>query len=302
MQNQEQNNNDYSAPLVKQLNELSDEPSASLPQPTPDNPPWNSWAALGVWAASIAFIVVLSNLSLLPYLLKQKLDFTNQDALYEFAKNDPTALLLQVAAAIPAHLLTLLVAWLVVTRLRKFSFRETLGWSQGGFLWWHYLVILLGIFAVSVAVDRLVPDGDNEMLRIIHSSQAATFVVAFMATFTAPLVEEVVYRGVLYSAFQRSFGVAPAVLIVTAVFASVHFVQYWGSPATIFLICFLSLVLTLVRVVSKNLLPCIILHTAINGIQSIGLILQSFAPTNPSTAAASSFTTENLGALLHLIK
>ena len=302
MQNQEQNNNDYSAPLVKQLNELSDEPPVAAHQPTPDNPPWNSWAALGVWVASIAFIVVLSNIFLLPYLLKQKLDFTNQNALYEFAKNDPTAILLQVVATIPAHLLTLLLAWLVVTRLRKFSFRKTLGWSQGGFLWWHYLVVLLGIFAVSLAVSRLVPEGDNEMLRIIHSSQAAVLVVAFLATFTAPIVEEVVYRGILYSAFQRSFGVAPAVLVVTAVFASVHFVQYWGSPATIFLICFLSLILTSVRVFSKNLLPCIILHTAINGIQSIGLILQSFSQNDSSTSAATASTTEKLAALVHLIK
>ncbi|MBA2621612.1 MAG: CPBP family intramembrane metalloprotease [Acidobacteria bacterium] len=299
MQNQEQNNNDYSSPLIKQLNEPSNEPPAAVAAPTPDNPPWNSWTALGVWLASIAFIVVLGNLFLLPYLLKQNLNFTSQDAIYEFAKNDPTAILLQVVATIPAHLLTLLLTWLVVTRFRKFSFRKTLGWSPGGFLWWHYLVVLLGIFAVSLVVSRFVPEGDNEMLRIIHSSQTATFIVAFMATFTAPIVEEVVYRGILYSAFQRSFGVAPAVLIVTAVFASVHFVQYWGSPATIFLICFLSLVLTLVRVVSKNLLPCIILHTAINGIQSIGLILQSFSQSDSSTSA-SVLTTERLAAFIHL--
>jgi len=34
--------------------------------------------------------------------------------------------------------------------------------------------------------------------------------------------------------------------------------------------------LTLVRVRAKSLLPCIILHTAINGIQSVYLILEPY--------------------------
>jgi len=244
--------------------------------PTPDNPPWNSWAAFGVWLASVVFLIVLGNLFLLPYLLKQNLEFTNQQALIEFTKSDPTAVLLQLAATIPAHLLTLLLAWMVVTRFNKFSFRQTLGWGKGGFMWWHYPLILIGIFAVSAIVSYFVPEHDNDMMRMLRSSRAAVFIVAFLATFTAPLVEEVIYRGILYSAFQRTFGVAPAVFIVTLIFAAVHFYQYWGSPATIFLICFLSLILTLVRVRAKSLLPCIILHTAINGIQSVYLILEPY--------------------------
>ena len=116
----------------------------------------------------------------------------------------------------------------------------------------------------------------DQMARMMQSSRAAVLVIAFLATFTAPLTEEVVYRGILYSAFQRSLGVAPAVFFVTLIFAGVHFYEYWGSPSTILLICFLSLVLTLVRVRAKSLLPCFILHTLINGTQSLLSILQTF--------------------------
>lgn len=287
MQNEDLNNIEYAAP------NLIENPETALVQPTPNNPPWNSWAAIGVWLASVAFLIIIGNLVLIPYLLKQNIDLTNQDALIEFAKNDPTAVLLQVVATIPAHLLTLLVAWLVVTRLRKFSFRQTLGWQTGGFAWWYYPLILGLILAVSMIVSYFVPEQDNDMTRILRSSHAAVFAVAFLATFTAPLVEEVVYRGVLYSAFQRSFGVAPAVAVVTLIFAAVHFYQYWGSPSTIFLIILLSLILTLVRVRSKNLLPCIILHTAINGFQSLILILQIFVDIN---------NTEKPGLIFHLWK
>lgn len=267
---------------MKGLNELQEKAPASL-VPTPDNPPWNSGTAFGVWLASFVFIAVIPLFFILPYAATKNVNFADTESLTKFLLDDSTAVLLQVLATIPAHALTILLGWLVVTRFRKLSFRETLGWGNGGFKWWHYPLILLGIFAVSALVSYFFPQQDNDMLRILRSSQAAVFAVAFLATFTAPLAEEIVYRGILYSAFQRSFGVAASVVFVTLIFAGVHFYQYWGSPSTIFLICFLSLILTLVRVVSKNLLPCIILHTLINGIQSIVIVAQSFAPPAAQT-------------------
>lgn len=244
------------------------------PPVSPNNPPWNSWAAFGVWLASIIFIVVFPNVFLFPYLAKQSINFADQGAILEFAKTDPTAILLQICAVIPAHICTLFLAWLVVTRLKKYSFRETLGWKWNGFNFWNCLIILGGFYVLAAVVSQFIPEQDNELLRILKSSRTAVYVVAFMATFTAPLVEEVVYRGVLYSAFQNSLGVPTAVLITTFLFALVHVPQYWGSPGTIFLICMLSLVLTLIRVRTKNLLPCIALHTVFNGTQSLLLILQ----------------------------
>lgn len=250
-------------------------PSASLPI-SPNNPPWNSWTAFGVWFASVAFIVIFPNIFLLPYLAKQNINFTDQAAIVEFAKTDPTAILLQITAVIPAHVLTLILAWAVVTRIKKYSFRETLGWRWNGFSVWNCLIILGGFYILSAVVSNFIPEQDNDLLRILKSSRTAVYIVAFLATFTAPIVEEVVYRGVLYSAFQRSLGVPVAVLITTFLFALVHVPQYWGSPGTIFLICMLSLVLTLIRVRTNNLLPCIALHTVFNGTQSLLLILQPY--------------------------
>ena len=107
--------------------------------------------------------------------------------------------------------------------------------------------------------------------------------VAFMATFTAPLVEEVVYRGILYSALQRSVGVSTAIGITTLLFALVHLPQYYPSVSTMILLTLLSLVLTLVRVKTHNLLPCVILHTIFNAVQSLALIAQSYV--NPDGTA-----------------
>jgi membrane protease YdiL (CAAX protease family) len=256
----------------------------SSSEPTPDNPPWNAWVAVVVWLLSVALVVVLPSIVVLVYVAPMRGQFDGQAAMVEFVTKDPTAVLLQVVAIIPVHILTLLLSWAVVTRFRTYPFRETLGWKSGGMQWWHYIAILLGIFLLSIAVMSFFPEADNDLLRIVRSSRAAVFVLAAMATFTAPLVEEVVYRGILFSAFQRSFGTGRAVAVVTALFALVHFPQYWPSYSTLLLLTVLSLTLTLVRVRTRNLLPCIILHTVFNGLQSAALIAEPYtrAPIDPS--------------------
>jgi membrane protease YdiL (CAAX protease family) len=115
-------------------------------------------------------------------------------------------------------------------------------------------------------------------MRILRSSRLALYVVAFLATFTAPIVEEVVYRGVLYSALQRAWGVPAAFVTVTLLFSLVHVPQYYPSYSTIFLLTLLSVLLTSIRMLTGNLLPCIILHFVFNGLQSLLLVLEPVLP------------------------
>jgi len=263
--------------------------------PNPDNPSWNSLEALGVWFASILFILVIPTAVLLPYLALQNPPITDTAQVVEFAKSDPTSIFLQIVAVIPAHLLTLILAWLVVTRARKFEFLKTLGWDGGGVsTWLAYPAILIGFFLVAMVVGYFFPEQENDLIRMLRSSRSAVYIVAFVATFTAPLIEEVVYRGLLYSAFQRVLGVPVAFLLVTLLFALVHVPQYYPSFSTILLLTLLSLTLTAVRVKTGNLLPCVILHTLFNGIQSLLLIVEPLI-NKPQTTDATS-------AIVHLIK
>ena len=248
----------------------------TVPFPSPNNPPWNTPAAIGTWIASVVFILIFPNLFLLPYLSAKSVHFSDSAKLLEFLLSDPTAIIINVLAIIPAHALTIAVAWMVVTRFRKFSFRETLGWNGGSLAWWYYPALLIGFFAVGWLIGNYFPDQENDLSRILKSSRTAVYLVAFLATFTAPIVEEVIYRGVLYSALQRTFGMSFAVVLVTFLFALVHVPQYWPSYSTIFLLTLLSLTLTLIRARTGNLLPSIIFHFIFNGIQSLGLVLAPF--------------------------
>lgn len=255
-------------------------PQSVVPEPpSPNNPPWNSGTAFGVWLLSVIFIVLIPSIFLVIYAVSRGVSLGDQEELKEFITSDPSAILVQLFPVILAHLLTIALAWMVVTRFNSYSFRNMLGWEKGGFAWWHYCIILVGFLVVAAVVERYVPEQENDLIRILKSSRTAVYLVAFFATFTAPLVEEVIYRGILYSAFQRTFGVPAAFILATVLFSIVHVPQYWPSYGTIFLVTLLSVTLTAIRVKTNNLLPCVILHTLFNGLQSVLLILEPYLKT-----------------------
>ncbi len=271
-----------------------DRPVAPTYVPTPDNPPWNGWVAVGVWFASVLFVGIVPLIFLVPYLITQGLDLGDRDRLSEFVRTDSTAVILQLAPIMLAHALTLIVAWFVVTRFNTYSFRQTLGWKMNGFKWWHAILITVGFYALAITLLSLLGDVENEFEILLKTSKYAVYLVAFFATVSAPLVEEVVYRGLLYSAFQRRFGGIIAVIFVTLLFTLVHVPQYslGAVPdyATVVTLLLLSLSLTLLRAGTGNLLPCIVLHTVFNAIQSVLLVaepyLKALEPVVEPTAAA----------------
>jgi membrane protease YdiL (CAAX protease family) len=254
---------------------------------TPNNPPWNGWIAIGYWILSVIFIIVVPGVFLVPYLISQGVDLRDRDALMNFIYTDKTAVVLQLAPIILAHVLTLAAGWLIVTRLNRYSFRKTLGWSMGGFRWWHALLITFVFYGFGYLMTSVFGRVENEFERLIAASRAAVYLVAFLATFTAPVVEEVVYRGVVFSAFQRKFGITIAIVIVTVLFTIVHVPQYSQNSvpdyASVITLLFLSLALTIIRAGTGNLLPCVVLHTIFNGLQSIVLIMEPFFETAPDS-------------------
>jgi membrane protease YdiL (CAAX protease family) len=155
-----------------------------------------------------------------------------------------------------------------------------------GFRLWHALVLTVAFYVFGYLMTSAFGKVDNDFERLIEGSRVAVYLIAILATFTAPLVEEVVYRGVLYSAFQRKFGFTIAIIFVTVLFTAVHVPQYSQNNvpdyASVITLLVLSLALTLVRARTGNLLPCVVLHTVFNGIQSVILVLEPYIQTDKS--------------------
>ena len=263
----------------------TDGPSVTSPT-DPNNPPWTIFGAFGVWAASIFFIVFMPLLFVLPYAQQRQIRL---EALGDFALTDKTAILLQVLSIIPAHLLTIGLAWALVTRFGKRPFLNSLGWKwDRRFGFWVSTGVAVGLLLIGILIIKKFGGPETQLDKIINSSRLTALSTAFMATVTAPLVEEVVYRGVLYSALQRAIGAVGAVVFVVSLFALVHVPQYWPNFGVIYTICLLSASLTVIRAYTGKLLPCFIVHLIFNGIQSVVIILspylEGYFPPAPPTS------------------
>lgn len=242
----------------------------------PNNPPWGLGGALLVLLGSIFLQFLFSILFFVPYLLYLSLKPDAPANLVEFASTDKTAIFLQVIAILPAHLVSLALVWAVVTRLGKLPFLAALGLTWSGRLrFWGSVGLGILLCGVGSGLAWLLGGGTPTKLdQIINSSLATRYTLAALAVFTAPLVEELIYRGVLYAALHRLAGVWPAVVVVLGVFTLIHVPQYWPNLGVIAAVGLLSVALTIIRAYSGRLLPCIVIHLVFNGIQAVVLIIE----------------------------
>jgi hypothetical protein len=253
-------------------------PLAPTSEIDPNNPPWGLLAAFLIWLASVLLLFAVAIVFLIPY-IAIKAGSVPREELGQFIANDQTAILLTVLSGIPAHLLTIGIIWAVVTRFGKRPFWRTLGWSRGkGFGFWTSAGLAALLYIVSILMIYLFgqQDTDTALGKIIGSSRGAALAIAFMAVVTAPFTEELVYRGVLYSALQKVGGRLWAVIGVMVLFTLIHVPQYWPNYGVIGAICLLSISLTLVRAYTGRLLPCFIMHIVFNGIQSAIIIFEPY--------------------------
>jgi membrane protease YdiL (CAAX protease family) len=129
------------------------------------------------------------------------------------------------------------------------------------------------LFFVAVGITKLYGEHKTDLDLLIESSIYTRVAVAFVAVFTAPLAEELIYRGLLYRALERAAGMGVAIVLVSLLFAGVHVFQYRNNIAVILSINLLSITVTLARANSGKVLPAFIMHLVFNGIQSILIVL-----------------------------
>ena len=169
--------------------------------------------------------------------------------------------LLAIGFTLVAHLLTALFCWWLITKRLNLPFLPTMGWH------WHpqfkmLHAVLLGAVMFGLAqlmawvLTKYFPHTETEMEKLLKLGTSVRVTVAILATFSAPFVEEFVYRGILYPAVESRYGWLAGIGLTSFLFALVHVPQYLGSPAALTAILVLSVVLTALRAYTGSLLPC----------------------------------------------
>jgi membrane protease YdiL (CAAX protease family) len=232
---------------------------------------WGPGTGLLVWLGSIGLLFVFQALAMIVWLFIRYIE-TGQFP--QTIVMDWLITVLSIGSSFPAHILTLLMCWFVVTAVGRRSFRQTLGWSwHTQFKWVHAVSLAFLMMGFGYLMEQVLPSEETELEKLLRMGTAVRVLVAALAVFTAPVVEEVVYRGVLYTGIERAWGKKAGIVLVTLLFAGVHYFQYRSSYAALAVIVSLSLVLTLLRAATGKLLPCIATHLVYNGLNAIILLI-----------------------------
>jgi len=251
--------------------------------PPAQSPLLSAWAevalSFGVWIASVVLLLFVPLIYALPYLVFRivKLGPPTPEAL----SSDKLLVFYSVVGILPTHMLTFVIVWIVISYAGRRPF-----WKNIEFDWPRNIsptaVTLVSVlvatllFLVALGVTSLYGERKTDLDILIESSIYTRVATAFVAVVSAPLVEELIYRGLLYRALEKAAGVAVAIGIVSLLFAGVHVFQYRNNLAVIVVITLLSITLTVTRAVTGKVLPAFIMHLAFNGIQSVLIVLGGF--------------------------
>ena len=127
-----------------------------------------------------------------------------------------------------------------------------------------FVYILLSALLAFIAL-QLLPFVDADQVQetgFSQISQRYEFILAFiMLIVIAPIAEEILFRGYLFGKLRQHAPLWLAILITSGVFGLVH--GAWNVGIDVFA---LSIILCLLRVVSKSLWPSILLHMLKNSI------------------------------------
>jgi len=131
---------------------------------------------------------------------------------------------------------------------------QYLGFIVGGFL----LAFVVQIVSVYFGQKAKVP------METLFQDRVVALLLLLMAVLMAPLVEETLFRGLLYPVIARSFGQGIGVVVTGTLFGLLHAAQLWGGWTQIALLVFVGIVLTYARAATRTVLASFLLHLSYN--------------------------------------
>jgi membrane protease YdiL (CAAX protease family) len=144
-------------------------------------------------------------------------------------------------------------------------FWKSLGWKKPTRR--QVLACLVGGGALAVlirVVPPLLPDAEGFPLERLFTSLAASYAIGAFAIGVAPVIEELVFRGLLFAIFERTVGLRFAIVVTAVLFAGLHVPEYWHAWNHVLMILLVGVVFSLARGMSGSLTPSILLHVGYN--------------------------------------
>lgn len=162
------------------------------------------------------------------------------------------------------YVLLVLLLYTCVSR-RRLPFWSSLAWRPLRWTGGGLAVLAGGLLALLIQFSSaLVPPPEQLPFDRLFTSRAAVWLVFAMAVLIAPFVEELVFRGFIYTLLERLWGMTPAVLLSGILFGSIHFPQLYPGYFQMLLLCAVGIVFSVARARTGTVMASILLHLGYN--------------------------------------
>lgn len=121
------------------------------------------------------------------------------------------------------------------------------------------------LFLYGTVFKEMKPDGGSPIAQMANTGALARILLGIMIVLVAPLIEEVVFRGVMLAGFARSFGLPVAIVLCSALFVAAHMPELIRYPPGTIGIGGLALLAMWLRLQTKSVFPAMAVHAGYNG-------------------------------------
>jgi membrane protease YdiL (CAAX protease family) len=178
--------------------------------------------------------------------------------------------------------------WLLAVALVTWRYRLRFGAALAFRPYPPRSLVRIGLAAIVVYIVALLPalafppprDHTNLFLEIFKAGGLTLAMLLVIAVVLAPLLEEVIFRGLLFPALRRRLRFWPAAILTTVLFTALHFTQtgtYWPAVEGIF-IC--GMVLAWLRERTGTLWASIAFHVGFNSTPFLAWMLAQAGGVN----------------------
>jgi hypothetical protein len=148
--------------------------------------------------------------------------------------------------------------------ISSFKFSRALLWGGGGYFLFLFFEILANMFFLKVFGKPL--PSSQEVKMIFGTGWSSFFLATFFAGIFAPVVEEIFFRGFIYTALKSHWGSVKAMIVSSLIFSFFHL-----NPLIFPVIFLLGLILAFLYEKAGSLDASICLHI-LNNVLAMVLI------------------------------
>ncbi|WP_416840297.1 CPBP family intramembrane glutamic endopeptidase [Haloferax sp. DFSO52] len=145
-------------------------------------------------------------------------------------------------------------------------------WVGGG------LVALLAVYLVATALMNVlgIQSGESVLAQQGQENPVYFLYLTIVTIFLVGPTEELIFRGIVYGELRRLWGPAPAVVLSSAVFASIHLWSFSGEGmfVSLAMVFVLGSVLAVIYEKSGNLAVAALAHGLFNAVQFLASYAQ----------------------------